>query len=400
MELSRRITGIVGGSDDGWAVHYRARRMRSQGQDVVMLSVGDHDITTDTTILDAMKASMDRGNLGYSAVMGSGALREAIARRVTEQTAVPAAHENVIVTPGGQAAIFAAMNVVLDPGQSCIVLDPYYATFAQTVRAAGGRPIVVETPADQGFQPDIGLIEAAVAPDTRAILVNSPNNPTGAVYEAERIAAMAELCRRLGLWLIADELYGCQVHEGAFLSARDLPGMEAQCLVVGSLSKSHAMTGSRLGWIVGPAAAIRHLGDLATTTTYGIPGFVQDAGLFALNEGAEIEAGIAARYRRRAKAAVAALGNQPSVRAVTPQGGMYLMLDIRETSLSGQEFADRLLDAERIAVMPGESFGNAAAGHLRIALTVPEAALRDALARIARFAQDQMKRPAASARSG
>ena len=400
MELSRRITEIVSGGGDGWAVHYRAWRMRAEGQDVMMLSVGDHDIKTDAAILDAMKASMDRGNLGYSAVMGSDALREAIARRVTTQTAVPAARENVIVTPGGQAAIFAAMNAVLDPGQSCIVLDPFYATFAQTVRAAGGRPIVVQTPADQGFQPDIDLIEAAVVPDTRAILVNSPNNPTGAVYEAERMAALAELCRQRGIWLIADELYGCQVHDGAFLSARDLPGMAEQCLVVGSLSKSHAMTGSRLGWIVGPKGAIEHLGNLATTTTYGIPGFVQDAGLFALTEGAAIEAEIAARYRRRAQAAVAALGNQPGVRAVAPQGGMYLMLDIRETGLTGQTFADRLLESERIAVMPGESFGAAASGHLRVALTVPEAALRDALARISAFAQEVMHRPARSNRTG
>ena len=394
MQVSRRISGIVSGGDDGWSVHYRGRRMRAEGHDVMMLSVGDHDILTDPSILDAMKASMDRGNLGYSAVMGSDALREAIARRVTAASTVPAARENVIVTPGGQAAIFSAMNAVLDPGQSCIVLDPYYATFAQTVRAAGGRPIVVETPADQGFQPDVGLIEAAIAPDTRAILVNSPNNPTGAVYEAARMEALAEVCRRRGLWLISDELYGCQVHDGEFVSARDLPGMAEQCLVIGSLSKSHAMTGSRLGWIVGPAEVIRCLGDLATTTTYGIPGFIQDAGLFALTEGTAIEADIAARYRRRAKAAVEALGNQPGVRAVTPQGGMYLMLDIRETGLSGQDFADRLLDAEHIAVMPGESFGNAAAGHLRVALTVPEANLRDALARIAAFARDLMAQPA------
>ena len=163
--------------------------------------------------------------------------------------------------------------------------------------------------------------------------------------------------------------------------------MADRCLVVGSLSKSHAMTGSRLGWVVGPAEVIARLGDLATTTTYGIPGFIQDAGLHALTGADAIEAEIAARYRRRGQAALAAIGNAPGVRAVPPRGGMYLMLDIRETGLSGGEFAARLLDAERIAVMPGESFGHAAAGHLRIALTVPEAELRDSLGRIGEFAR-------------
>jgi arginine:pyruvate transaminase len=164
--------------------------------------------------------------------------------------------------------------------------------------------------------------------------------------------------------------------------------MADRCLVIGSLSKSHAMTGSRLGWVVGPVEVIERLGDLATTTTYGIPGYIQDAGLYALTEADAIEAAIAARYRRRAQAALAAIGNASGIRAVPPQGGMYLMLDIRETGLSGDEFAARLLDAEHIAAMPGESFGNAAAGHLRVALTLPEAELRDALGRIAEFARN------------
>lgn len=391
MELSRRIRSIVGGTagdgDDGWSVYYRAGALMAQGERVVMLTVGDHDIKTDPRILAAMKASMDAGNLGYAAGMGSDTLRDAIAARVGARRRMGAARENVMVTAGGQAALFASFNAVLDPGQSAVVLDPYYATFAQTVRAAAGRPIVVETPADQGFQPDIAAIERALAPDTRAILLNTPNNPTGAVYEPARLEALAELCRRRDLWLISDELYESQVYQGAHISPRDLDGMAERTLVVGSLSKSHAMTGSRLGWIVGPADAIACIGELATTTTYGLPGYIQDAGVYALTEGESIEREIAARYRRRAAAALEAVANAPGVRALPPQGGMYLMLDVRPTGLSGHDFAHRLLEAERIAVMPGESFGNAAAGHLRVALTVPEAELRDALARIAAFAR-------------
>jgi arginine:pyruvate transaminase len=319
--------------------------------------------------------------------MGLEELRDAVARRVSTRRAVGAGRENVAITPGGQAAIFAAMMAVLDPGQSCIVLDPYYATFAQTVRAASARPILVETPAGQGFQPDVAAIERALEPDTRAILINTPNNPTGAVYERPRLEALAELCRRRDLWLISDELYDSQVHTGAHVSPRDLDGMAERCLVVGSLSKSHAMTGSRLGWLVGPAEAVARVGELANTTTYGIPPFIQQAGVFALIEGEALEAEIAARYRRRAEAAVAAVGNAPGIRVVPPQGGMYLMLDVGETGLGGNDFAERLLAAEKITVMPGESFGHAAAGHVRIALTVPDAELTEAIGRIAAFAR-------------
>jgi len=139
MELSQRIRNVVGGGDDGWSVHYRGRELKVAGEPVVMLSVGDHDITTDASILDAMKAGMDAGRLGYSPVMGLEELRDAIARRVTARRTVGAGRENIAVTPGGQAAIFSAMMTVLDPGQSCVVLDPFYATFAQTVCAASGR---------------------------------------------------------------------------------------------------------------------------------------------------------------------------------------------------------------------------------------------------------------------
>ena len=387
MELSRRIRGIVGGGDDGWSVYYRAQALAAAGEPVVMLTVGDHDVKTDARILEAMKASMDAGNLGYAPGMGSDALRDAIAARVTARQRVGATRENVVVTAGGQAGLFAAFTAVLDPGASAVVLDPYYATFAQTVRAAAGRPIVVETPADQGFQPDIGAIERALAPDTRAILINTPNNPTGAVYERGRLEALADLCRRRDLWLISDELYESQVHEGGHVSPRDLDGMAGRTLVVGSLSKSHAMTGSRLGWLVGPEEAIARIGELLTTTTYGLPGYIQDGGLYALTEGEDIERAIAARYHRRAAAALETLADAPAVRALPPAGGMYLMLDVRATGFSGNDFAHELLEAERIAVMPGESFGHAAAGHVRVALTVPEAALREALGRIVSFAR-------------
>lgn len=388
MELSKRIRNVVGDGPDGWEILYRAWEMQRAGTSVVMLTVGDHDITTDPAILDAMKAAMDRGRLGYAELSGTPALRAAIAGRVTAMTATPAASDHVVVTPGGQAALFAAMMAALDPGQGCVILDPFYATYLQTVRAAGGVPIVVPTRAEDGFQPDAARIAAALTPDTRAILLNSPNNPTGAVYSPDRLEAIAALCRQHGLWLISDEVYHTQLHGPAHLSPRDLPGMEPHTLVVNSLSKSHAMTGSRLGWVLGPADAARRIGELAISTNYGVPGFIQDAATFALTdaEGARAEAGIAARYARRRALALDALGNGPGFAVLAPQGGMYLMLDIRPTGLTGDAFARRLLAEERIAVMPGESFGTAAAGHLRIALTQPDEALADALRRIARFA--------------
>jgi arginine:pyruvate transaminase len=190
------------------------------------------------------------------------------------------------------------------------------------------------------------------------------------------------------MWLISDEVYDSQVWEGRHLSPRALPGMAERVLVVGSMSKSHAMTGSRVGWIVGPEAAIDALAVLATHTTYGVPGFVQDAAEYALSRGAGFEAEVAAPFRRRRDIAMALVGGQDVVRAVPAGGAMYVMLDIRATGLSGEVFSDRLLDAARIAVMPGESFGAAAAGHVRVALTIPDDAFAAAFGRILTFAAE------------
>lgn len=385
-DLSRRIRGIVPGNADGWEVYVRARRMKAEGQPVVMLSIGDHDIKTDPAVLEAMFASARGGNLGYTPGAGIRALRQAIADRVTARGGPPAGPENVIVTSGGQGALFAAMTAVLDPGDACVVLDPYYASFDMTVRSVSADPVIVQTRADDGFQPDAAAIEAALTQRTRAILINSPNNPTGAVYARERIEAVAELARRRDLWVISDELYESQVHHGTHVSMRELPDMAERTIVIGSMSKGFAMTGARLGWAIAPEFPIVCLSDLAGTTTYGLPGFIQDAALFALTEHADTEAAVADRYRRRRDLAVEVLRGANRLRFVPPDGGMYVMLDVRPTGLSGDAFAERLLDEELIGVMPGESFGNAAAGHIRVALTVADEALRDALTRIVAFA--------------
>ena len=387
MELSRRITGLTGGGSDGWGLYFKARRMVAEGHDIVELTIGEHDIGTDPAILEAMDASARGGHTGYAMIPGTDSLREAVAEREAARTGVPTGADNILITPGGQAALFAAHMAVLDDGDAALFCDPYYATYPGTIRAAGGVPVAVPTRPDENFQPRPADI-AARADAARALLINTPNNPTGVVYSRATLEGIAAACQKHGLWLISDEVYDTQVWEGAHISPRALPGMAERTLVVGSMSKSHAMTGSRLGWLVGPEEAIAHLITLATHTTYGVPGFIQDAAVFALRQGEALEEKIAAPFRRRRDLAAQVLAGQNAVRPVPSQGAMYLMLDIRATGLSGEDFAEALLARERIAVMPGESFGRSAAGHVRVAMTVEDSAFAEALERLCRFAAE------------
>jgi len=385
MKLSNRITNITGGGSDGWGVFYRARQMIASGTHVTELTIGEHDIRTASAILQAMHQSALGGHTGYASVPGTDALRRAVAERISARTGVATTSANILITPGGQSALFSAHNAVCDQGDTALFIDPYYATYPGTIRAVGAIPRAITTTPHSDFQPTRAAISAA-ADGAKSLLINSPNNPTGVVYSRATMDGIAQACQTHDLWLISDEVYDTQIWDGTHVSPRQLPGMVDRTLVVGSMSKSHAMTGSRVGWICGPTDAIDHLTNLATHTTYGVPGYIQDAATFALGQGAQVEEIVAAPFRRRRDLTLTALAAQNVIRAVPAQGAMYVMLDIRATGMTGEGFANALLDAEKIAVMPGESFGHAAAGHIRVAMTIDDDAYVAALMRLVTFA--------------
>ncbi|PTX56081.1 arginine:pyruvate transaminase [Litoreibacter ponti] len=385
MKVSNRIAGLTGGGSDGWDVFYKARAMMADGVDVTELTIGEHDIRTDPSILDAMDRSARAGHTGYASVPGTPALRDAIAARVEARTGVKTTRDNVLITPGGQSALFTAHHAVCDEGDIALYCDPFYTTYPGTIRGVGAQPRAVPCRPEAAFQPRFADI-AAKRDYAVSILVNTPNNPTGVVYDEQTVEGIARACIEYDMWCISDEVYDTQVWSGTHLSPRALPGMAERTLVVGSMSKSHAMTGSRVGWIVGPQEVIAHAINLATHITYGVPGYIQDAALFALTAGPELEDRVGAPFAKRRDLAHEILAGQNAVRLVPNAGAMYLMLDVRDTGLSGEAFALALLHQERIAVMPGESFGEAAAGHVRVAMTVEDARFEDALRRIVAFA--------------
>lgn len=390
MALSKRITTLTGGGSDGWDLFLKARAMIAAGTTVTELTIGEHDIRTAAPILQDMHQSALGGHTGYAMVPGTNALRDLVAQRTQARTGVPTTRDNVLITPGGQSALFAAHAAACDPGDTALFIDPYYATYPGTIRGVSAIPRSIPTRASDAFQPHANDIDA-VAKGARSLLINSPNNPTGTVYSRATLQGIADMCQRHDLWLISDEVYDSQIWEGTHLSPRALPGMTDRTLVIGSMSKSHAMTGSRCGWLIGPERAIAHLITFATHTTYGVPGFIQDASVFALSQGDAFEAEIAAPFKRRRAIATRVLGAQNTVGLIPAQGAMYLMLDIRATGLSGDDFADALLEAEHIAVMPGESFGASAAGHVRVAMTIEDSAFEAALTTLCRFAQARAK---------
>lgn len=381
---SSRISGISPSGKDGWEVHFAALARYQNGEEILMLSVGDHDFDTPSETVEACVTAVRSGHHHYTQLPGLPRLREAMAKIASEATGVPTTADEVLATPGGQSALYAAVQATLDPGDHAVVVAPYYATYPGTFRAAGASFTVVEARAEDGFQPDAKAVEAAVLPNTRAILINTPNNPTGAVYTRGTLEGIAEICRKHDLWLFSDEVYWTLAGAEPHLSPRALPGMKERTLVINSLSKSHGMTGWRIGWLTGPAELIRLAIGLNLVSTYGLNDFVSRAAIEALENRYGVDE-IAARYAARREIFLAEMRGFNAVTVRGSEGGMYVMLDIRAVEPDCERFAWALLEAEKVGVMPGSSFGEAAAGHIRISLCQPDELLREAAKRLRRF---------------
>jgi arginine:pyruvate transaminase len=284
---------------------------------------------------------------------------------------------------------------LVEKGDDVLVPDPYYATYDGVIAASGAGLIPVPLDPDNNFHLDPSALEAAITPAARALLLNTPSNPTGAVLSAEEIASIGEVCMRHGLWIVCDEVYASLVYKGRFASPFDDSRLCDRTIVVSSLSKSHAMPGFRCGWAIGPEEFSDAMLPLSETMLFGSQPFLEDATAFALSQDFDECHQMRQAYLRRAHLLVERLRNAPGISVHMPEGGMFIMADIRRTGLSGNKFALGLLHAENVVTMPGESFGQAGRGHLRISLTASEEEIVEACARITRFSRALMERTVA-----
>jgi arginine:pyruvate transaminase len=348
--LAGRIEAVTTGGS--WRVHRLARERVAAGHDVIVLSLGEPDFPPPEPAVEAAIAGLRGGRTRYTYARGEPAALEAIARRASQQAGHSVATDRVVFFPGSQAALFATMLCLAGAEDEVILGEPAYATYPGVLAAAGATPVEVPLRPEDGFRARIDDVAAAVTARTRAILVNSPHNPSGAVATRAELDGLAALCREHGLWLVADEAYASLVWARPHTSVLALDGAEDFAISLGSLSKSHAMTGFRFGWAVAPAELAARLERLLESMLFGSPAFVQDAGVAALaDEGASLAMRDA--YERRARIFCETLAGVPGVVARFPEGGMFVFVDVRGTDLTGDDFALRLLEDEDVAVTPG-----------------------------------------------
>ena len=368
-----------------WAVHLMAREMAVAGEDIIELTIGEPDIPPDPALLQECQRAMNAGRTGYSNGRGEPGLVQALASKYSARTGRNVTTENILCFPGTQTALFATLLGLVQSGDQVLVGDPLYATYEGTIRASGANMIPVPLRPEFGFRMQASDIEAAITPQSRVLLLNSPHNPTGSVLDRDDIIAIGEVCRNHDLTIVSDEVYEELIFERSFASPFDEDCLADRTIVVSSISKSHAAPGFRSGWAVGPKDFCDQLLPISETMLFGGQPFIADMTAYALAKPSSVAALMRQAYQRRAELVVSAFAASEIIQPIMPEAGMFILLDVSASGMNGEKFAVELLQNQHVATMPGSSFGMQASNTIRLSLTVPDEKLQEACARISTF---------------
>ena len=397
MQFSQLTARINGEGAAAWDLHELAALALADGNDVIMLSVGDPDFATPKVITQAAIEALQGGDTHYQLVTGRPEVRQVIAQQFQPAHLLGQASDkvldhgnalnadNVMLFAGAQNALFAASLCLLDPGDEILALDPMYVTYEATLGASGATLVPVPMSADNGFRFDAVAAYAAITSKTKAILITNPNNPTGVMMSEQEIDSICTLAIKHDLWVISDEVYGQIIFEGQHISIAHRPGMFERTVTLNSLSKTYAMTGWRVGWAIGPVSLIQHFSNLGLCMLYGLAGFTQAAALAALTQSQKDSEHIRATFKHRRDLVFDALSNIEATPILKPSAGMFIMMDVRALGMNGLEFANALYTATGVAVLDAGAFGKCSYGWIRISFTVDDTLLIEGCRRIRSF---------------
>ncbi len=350
--------------------------------DLINLSIGDTDFTTDPRIIRAAFRDAENGHTHYGDPQGDPELIGAVIRAWQEDYGQTLDKRNVMVTASSCLGMGLLMLALIDPGDEVIVFGPYFSIYRSQIELAGGVCVEVPTCAQDSWAIHEDLLEAAVTPRTKAVILNNPANPTGAVYTEESLRALARCAEKHDLLVLADEIYTKYLFSGSFIPFSTLPGMKDRTVTLNSFSKNFMMTGWRVGVIIGPEEIRRAVQFINSGMIYTAPSVSQRAAIEALRIRGEMEQLYIRTYRRRVLDAAEQIRSIPFMMLAPVGGTFYLFPDVSLSGVSDQEFCRLALEQAHVLVLPGSEFGRAGRGHIRIACTVPEDRISEALNRL------------------
>jgi aspartate/methionine/tyrosine aminotransferase len=394
---SARVSRRVGAIEESatLAVDAKAKALKAAGEDVIGFGAGEPDFPTpDHVVAAAVEACRDPRNHKYSATAGLADLREAVAAKTARDSGYYVDAAQVVVTNGAKQAVYNSLAALLDPGDEVLLPAPYWVTYPEAIRLAGGVPVTVATDESTRFRASVDALEAARTPRTKALLFVSPSNPTGAVYSPGEVDAIGRWAVEHGVWVVTDEIYEHLVYGDARFASMPalVPELADTCVVVNGVAKTFAMTGWRVGWMIGPRDVVAAATNLQSHATSNVANVSQRAALAALTGGLDCAATMREAFDRRRRRMYELLAAMPGVTCVEPEGAFYAFpsfAGVLGRDVAGHrpqstlELAELVLDRAKVAIVPGEAFG--APGYARLSYALGDAQLEEGLGRLHRL---------------
>ncbi len=351
--------------------------------DVIDLSLGDPDLTTDEAIIQAAFEDAKAGHTKYTDFRGDPELRKAICDFYKEEYQMDVADEEVFVIASGCLAMYQVLEAILDDGDEVILQAPFFTPYPQQVELARGIPVELPTYEEEDFQVNVERLESLINERTKALVINSPSNPTGNCLTVETMEKIARIAEKYDLIVVADDIYTAFSYQNPFVPFASLPGMKERTITINSFSKNFTMTGWRIGNIIAPDYIIKVIQQINENTVFTAPSISQRAAIYALRHRDEVQPPMVEEYRKRMFYAAERITEIPGISVINPpKGSFYLFINIKELGMSSTEAADMILKKAHVLTLPGNAFGDCGEGYLRIACTVSVDVLKEAFDRI------------------
>lgn len=388
MKLSERV-GRVSPSLT-LAIAAQAKAMKAEGFDVCSFSAGEPDFETPLHIRNAAAQALAEGKTRYGPAAGEPALREAIAQKLRNDNNLDYQAANVLVTNGGKQSLYNLMQVLLDPGDEVIIPAPYWLSYPEMVKLAGGVPVIVETSVSDGFKLQPQQLADAITPRTKLLVLNSPSNPTGMVYRPEELEALAPLIASHDFWVVSDEIYEKILYDGA--EHRSIGSFGQACfdrtLISNGFAKAYSMTGWRVGYLAGPAELIAAAASLQSHSTSNVCTFAQYGAIAALEGSQDCVAEMLAAFTERRQVILEGINQIPGLSCPTPDGAFYAFVDISSTGLDSMTYCRQLLEQHQVAAVPGIAFGDDRS--IRLSYATDRTTIEKGLDRLWKFQKEQL----------
>lgn len=390
MDRLQAINGFLGSLQPSatMAITSKAKAMKAAGEDVCSLCAGETDFDTPEHIKQAAIEALNNGETKYTPASGMPALKKAVANKFVTENNIQTTPEQIVVAPGAKFSVFSAVAALCGEGDEVIIASPYWVSYPEMIRAAGAKSVVVDCTAKNNYEIDPAELEAAVTPNTKLLILNSPSNPTGAIYRKATLEAIADIAVKNNFMVLSDEIYEKLIYSDEFphISIASLnPQIADLTITVNGLSKAYSMTGWRLGYLTAPLWLVKRIGALQSHTTSNPTTFAQFGGLAAITGDQKPVEEMRQAFAKRRDLIYNLMSAIPGIECIRPCGAFYIFVDISSFGLGSQDFADKLLNDVKMAVVPGAPFG--AEGNVRMSYACSEAQIEDAAAKLRKFCE-------------